>query len=328
MTVDRRGVNVLVSSAGRRCELVEILRGAVRHHGAGGGVFTTDMSTLAPAAYLGDGHDLVPACTDSSFVDIMLALCKARSITDIVPTIDTELPVYADARYVFEQAGIRVWVSSSEAVAIVADKRRANLWLREHGIPVPRQWDLTALETVGEFPLIAKPTRGSSSIGVARLDSVAAAAALRGDDYVLEEIAAGQEHTVDVLVGRAGKVEAAVVRRRIETRGGEVSKGITVRDPVIADLAVRAVECLPEPYGVLNVQVFKDSGEMTGRVIEINARFGGGFPLTQAAGCQMPLWLLQEGAGGTPDAPLDWREGLVMLRYDSSVFLDNRLVAQ
>lgn len=328
MVRDVRAVNFLVSSAGRRVELVGLLRQVVRDHEAGGGVFTADMTALAPAAYVSDGHEVVPACTDGSFMDVVLSVCAARSITDIVPTIDTELPVYSAAREIFERAGVRVWVSSPEAIAIAADKRRTNSWLSGHGLPVPRQWDISEAEAIASFPVIAKPIRGSSSVGLVRLGSAAAVASLARGDFVLEEIAEGDEYTVDVLVSRSGTAKAAVVRRRIETRGGEVSKGVTVRDADLADLAVRAAECLPAAYGVLNVQIFKVPGSTSGRIIEINARFGGGFPLAQAAGCCMPLWLLQERTGSTRDAPLAWREGIVMLRYDSSVFLDNGVVMQ
>ncbi|MFT3873074.1 MAG: ATP-grasp domain-containing protein [Nocardioides sp.] len=81
------------------------------------------------------------------------------------------------------------------------------------------------------------------------------------------------------------------------------------------------MDSLPGAFGVLNVQIFKDDSGRC-RIIEVNARFGGGFPLTWASGCQMPLWLVQECAGEEPSAPLTTRGGLVMLRYDSSIFRD------
>jgi len=75
---------------------------------------------------------------------------------------------------------------------------------------------------------------------------------------------------------------------------------------------------------VLNVQIFQDAKTGELNVIEINARFGGGFPLSWAAGSLMPLWLVQELAGETPTASLDWRDQQLMLRYDAAVHLDCR----
>ncbi len=58
------------------------------------------------------------------------------------------------------------------------------------------------------------------------------------------------------------------------------------------------------------------------RFIEINPRFGGGAPLSIAAGADFPLWLLQELRGQAPQITFDgFRHGLCMLRYDWSVFV-------
>jgi carbamoyl-phosphate synthase large subunit len=58
-------------------------------------------------------------------------------------------------------------------------------------------------------------------------------------------------------------------------------------------------------------------------VIEINPRFGGGYPLSHAAGADFPRWLLEEALGLPSSAAAGaWRDGLVMLRYDDAVFVD------
>ena len=56
-------------------------------------------------------------------------------------------------------------------------------------------------------------------------------------------------------------------------------------------------------------------------VFEINARFGGGFPLTHRAGARFTRWLLEEAAGLLSTAHNDWQEGVTMLRYDAAVFV-------
>lgn len=313
----------LVSSAGRRGELIAILRDVVDTRGGDGAVLTADMSQLVPAAYLGDRHLLVPPCTAAGFVDAMLELCERHGVSDLVPTIDTELPVYAGARDRFVDVGVRVWVSSPEAVEICLDKRRTHHHLSNVGIPVPRQWGPHELDDIPQsaYPLILKPSRGSASVGVRRIEARADGAGVVGEDDVLEQLATGDEHTIDVLVDRAGRVRGSVIRRRLETRAGEVSKGITVDDPRLHRLAAAAVASLPGAYGVLNVQVFADAAGGPAVVTEINARVGGGFPLAWAAGSRMPLWLVQESAGEDPTAELSAQPGVVMLRYDSSVFL-------
>ena len=58
-------------------------------------------------------------------------------------------------------------------------------------------------------------------------------------------------------------------------------------------------------------------------MIEINTRYGGGYPLSWEAGARYPLWTLQELLGlPSTAAPDQWRDGLAMLRYDDAVFVD------
>jgi len=65
----------------------------------------------------------------------------------------------------------------------------------------------------------------------------------------------------------------------------------------------------------------EDAGQVS--VIELNARFGGGYPLSYKAGADFPRALLQEARGMPATAPLHgWRDNLVMLRYDAAVFVN------
>jgi putative hydrolase of the HAD superfamily len=54
--------------------------------------------------------------------------------------------------------------------------------------------------------------------------------------------------------------------------------------------------------------------------MELNARMGGGLPLTVAAGADWPRWVLELCVGRTPDLSRPLIDGLRMSRFDSSVF--------
>lgn len=316
--------HVLISSAGRRGELVQIFR---RSLPPGSMVHTADMSSLSAAGQLADQHHLVPPVTSPDLLPAIESLCQTHGISHVVPTIDPELPVYAAARDRLRDRGITVWVSGVETVGLGQDKRATQAFLREHGLPTVAQWTRDEAVATADlpFPVIAKPAGGSASKGLQVLTSAAQVEALPTDgDYVVEETAPGIEHTIDVLVDRDGVCRATVPRRRLEVRAGEVSKGVTVASAPLEKLARRVAEQLPDAFGVLNMQIFHD--EATGRmsVIELNARFGGGFPLAYHAGCRAPAWLLDHLAGTREleaDA-LSWRSGVLMLRYDQGVYAE------
>ena len=289
-----------------------------------GRLIAADAGLSTPAAHLADGFRVVPRCSDAGFADAVERLCRDEGVGLIVPTIDTELAVYADARQRFEAVGVRVAVSSPETVAIAADKRVTNRWLRENGFPAVRQVSPDeALAGESLPPWIVKPAAGSASAGVSRVDGVVELERLTplGDGWVLEELAPGDEHTIHTYVDRRGRCLAAVPCRRLEVRAGEVSKGVTVRDPKLIKLAAAVSERLPGAYGPLNIQCFLGA-KGAAQIVEINARFGGGYPLVDRAGAPFARWLIEEALGGQPGPAFDdWLEDLAMLRYDDAVFV-------
>jgi carbamoyl-phosphate synthase large subunit len=294
--VSAHGTNVLLSSAGRRVALLEEFRAALQQVGGNGQVFATDVTPLSSAFQRADAGFLVPSCRDEAFVPAMLRICEEHRVALMVPTIDTELAVLANARDAFAAIGTTVAVSGPQTIALSSDKVLTNGWLLANDLPTVRQSTpagVLADPSPWVFPVIAKPRSGSSSIGLRIVSSPDGLADLVADpEYMVEELARGEEHTVDVLVGRSGAVRDVVVRRRLEVRGGEVSKGITVRDLDVIAVVTELCAALPDAYGVLTVQLFVDPDTREMKVIEINPRFGGGFPLSWEAGARFPQWLL------------------------------------
>jgi carbamoyl-phosphate synthase large subunit len=328
-------VTVLISSAGRRVELLRGFRRALEAVGAAPGrVLATDCSWYSSAFHDADEAFLVPRLDDPDFVPRLIELCLKHDVDLIVPTIDTEMPVWAANRDQFDAIGTTIALSHGDVVTIAGDKQRTHDWLVAHGFPTVEQTSpATALADPDSwtFPLVTKPRCGSAGMGVGLVRDAEelALVARRGHELgeiVVQRVAPGVEHTVDVLANRGGRCACAVPRRRIEVRAGEVSKGVTVRSAALEDLAARMCEALPGAYGALNVQAFVDGdvNEPTNvALIEINARYGGGFPLSLEAGADFPRWMLEDLLGMPSTAsPADWRAGLVMLRYDAAVFVD------
>ena len=302
--------------------LARLFRTALVDLDVHGDVIAADASPLSATYTEADTHFLVPRCTDPAFVPTMVDVCRTYQVRLVIPTIDTELPVLADARELFAAIGTTVAVSGPETIAIGRDKARTNRWLRDAGLPHVAQWNIAAAPAdARRYPLIAKPRCGSSSDGVRVVTSPDELAPFRDLDYIVEEIAPGREHTIDIFIDGAGALVTAVPRRRLETRGGEVSKGLTVDDPRLRELAVRVAASLPDAYGMLNFQCFVDEASGAIAIIELNARFGGGFPLSDAAGAHVPRWMIEDLAGlPSRTATAEFTDGLVMLRYDDAVF--------
>jgi carbamoyl-phosphate synthase large subunit len=318
-------VTVLISSVGRRSQLVECLRQAFKELGVCGRIVGLDIAPeMAPAAYLVDKCFRVTRCSDPEYINEVLRIAIKENVCLIVPTIDTELPTYAANRQLFLERGVTIAISDSETVRIACDKVETNRWLLENGFPSPRQGepdDVFKCPDRWKFPLIIKPRLGSASAGIFVVGSLLDLR-VRSENkqgLIVQEIAYGDEYTVNVFV-QDGCCVCAVPHKRIEVRAGEVTKGITVRDERLMRLATEVAERLPGARGALNIQCFMDANGNI-MIIEINARFGGGFPLANRAGARFPLWLLEPLLEKASTVTAAWENGLMMLRFDDAVYI-------
>ena len=316
-------MNILVSAAGRRVRLVQLFREAVARQGLSSKVYACDSSPMSAALYAADEHFLVPPACDAEHIPFLLGLCADRQIGLVVTVNDAELIAYAEAREPFEQQGTTIAIPSAAGVRMTRDKRATHEWFVQNGFPTPRRWPANPPPPASQipFPVIVKPARGSAGIGVRLVQSNEQLKAALDEtvDPVIEERQTGREFTVNVLASKDGQLVCAVPHLRLEMRAGEVSKGRTFRHGELSHLAHRLVEFLPGCRGPLNFQGFLDASGGV-RLTEINARFGGGYPLAHAAGARFPDWLLMERMGKEipRDFP-DWRPDTVMLRYDAEV---------
>lgn len=323
---------ILISSVGRRTQLIGCVRQSLRELNLTEAVFGVDSSRTAPGAFLVDKFFPVPPCDDAEFLPRVLTICKENRVSLLIPTIDTELAVYAAHRNDFAAIGTTVAVSSPETVEICGDKVKTHNWLVKNGFPTVCQTTLAAYLQNGHqadgltLPVMVKPRCGSASIGCARVATREMLRALSQErtDLLVEQMALGKEHTVNILVDRRGRCLCSVPHLRLEVRAGEVSKGVTVKHRGLMELAAKIAEHLPGAYGALNIQCFLGSTGSV-QVTEINARFGGGYPLAHRAGADFPKWLLEELLGHVSSVrEPDWEDGLTMLRYDDAVFLPQR----
>lgn len=317
-------VTVLLSSAGRRGALVRALREGGALAGASVRIIVTDRSPLSAAGQLADDFRLVPPVAAPEFIDAMIEIVERDGVDVIVPTIDPELGVLAANRAALEAAGATVLVGDAATMDICSDKARSSRWLSDNGFPVPRQYDEDELAALpaDAWPLFFKPREGSSSVGahpVSTPEEVALAAERFGPG-VVEELIVGEEFTMDCWADASGTCRGVVPRLRLAVRAGEIAKGVTVRDDDLQAAVAAVVDALPGVRGPATVQAMMAADGP--RFIEINPRFGGGYPLSHQAGAVYTAALVAEVSGKPIDPDwFTWQDDLVMLRYDEAVFV-------
>lgn len=315
-------LTVMITSAGRRVELIQCLRQSAGELGVRLTILACDMAPeWSSACQVADDRFTVPRCLDDAFVPAMIRLVNEHRIGLIVPTIDTELPAFSAYADYFHGVGCRVAVSSVAAVGIARDKLMTAQILKGSGLPVPitLPWESCCDVKGLPLPAILKPIDGSCSKGIILVDDWSAFDFTQSlDGYIVQERLSGEELTVNCFTDVRGKLLAAVPHRRREVRAGEVCKAEVVHHPALEGAAQKINDAIPGLYGAWCFQAI-DTGSQMG-IFEINARFGGGYPIAHRAGAYFTRWLLEDALGQPNSDLAAWKAGVRMMRYDAAIF--------
>lgn len=311
--------NILVCSAGRRVSLVSyFMKEAKSVPGKETKVYTTDLDPeMSAACRISDGGFKVGRFGDADYIDSILDLCKKQAVGLVIPTIDTELKVLAENAERFAAAGINLIVSDLSFVKICRDKHLMNAFFAKRGFLVPATIDIAK----PVFPVFIKPVSGSSSKDIYLVKNAGMLSEFMCDKSYfmhMEYLSPTDytEYTVDLYYDKASNLKCVVPRVRLAVRGGETNKGITVKNE-LCDIIEEKLGHIEGARGCLTLQVFfgKENKKIYG--IEINPRFGGGYPLSYLAGANYPAWLIKEYLLQEKIDRFDaWEDKLLLLRYD------------
>jgi carbamoyl-phosphate synthase large subunit len=317
-------MNILLSCSGCRNYLIEYFKTALAGNGQ---VFACDFDPNAVSLQEADRVFIMPRSTDPTYFDRLLDICKQNQVGLLISLNDLELPLLALHRDRFLAIGTIPMISDPETIDICFDKWKTYQFLLQNNIPTPKTYrslaDARAAIASGEltFPLVLKPRWGTGSIGIEfpqddeelelayRLVKkrivrtiLATASEIDPDRCILiQEQIIGQEYGVGVINNLDGEYATTFIKRKLSMRGGETDRATTTCNPEIVKIAKKISQQLKH-IGNLDSDMF--SSPQGYCVLELNPRFGGGYPFSHVAGANIPAALVA-WASGKPTDP-DW----------------------
>lgn len=313
--------NIIISSAGKRVELLKEFKSSLKD--IQGKVIAVDLNPfMSPACHMADRALEVPRVTDVDFINHLLHACKDNEVKLIIPTIDTELLPLAKNRKKFLKEGVEIMVSDESFISCCRDKRKTIKLFESLGIKNPEPRD----KYHPVFPMFAKPYDGSlsSNIHVIYTEEDLTTEIFNNPKLLFMEVIDKKEYkefTVDMYYGKDNYVKSIVPRERIEIRSGEVNKGATRKNYIVNYLKDR-MNYMPGVRGCICIQLFYRESDNDIIGIEINPRFGGGYPLSFHAGANFPEMMIKEYIlEQSLDYNDNWVNDTIMLRYDSQVIV-------
>lgn len=300
-------MNILFTCAGRRTYLLKYFK---ENMSEGDKVVATDMQLNAPALQVADIKIQVPAVYADNYVDITLDICKEYSVDALISLNDLELPILSENKNRFENIGVKVIVSSPQVIDICFDKYKTAQWIQSIGLKGPQSFvrleDTKEALANGEirFPLFLKPRWGSSSIGLEVVNdqddldyaydylsrkikkSILATASVGNEIIIIQEFLSGKEYGLDVINDLDGNYVAVSAKEKLAMRSGETDKAVIVDIPELKEIG-KCIGSNLRHIGNLDVDIMQHSnGDYC--VLELNPRFGGGFPFSYEAGVNLP----------------------------------------
>lgn len=310
-------MNILFTCAGRRTYLLKYFKENLSESDK---VVATDMQLSAPALQVADVKIQVPAVYDPEYIPITLQICKEQKIDALFSLNDLELPILAENKAKFEAMGVKVVVSDPQVIDIAFDKYKTAQWVESLGLTSPKTYvrleDVKNALAAGiiSFPLFMKPRWGSGSIGLESISDMEEldiyyyllmkkvkktilATASIGDEYIMiQEKLTGNEFGLDIMNDLNGKNVGVSVKQKLAMRAGETDKAMTVDIPDVREIGRIIGENLGH-IGNLDVDIMQRA-DGAYCVLELNPRFGGGFPFSYEAGVNFPKalihWLKKE----------------------------------
>jgi carbamoyl-phosphate synthase large subunit len=318
-------LNILFTCAGRRVALMHAFRRAMAKLEVAGKLVATDKTFASSAYQLADVGEVTPPVGRIEYVPALLDLVVKHRIGLVIPLTDVDLRSLGRQRHRFTDVGAAVMIGEEADIRLCRDKAQTNELFGRAGLGTIKTIMLKDFYEEPFYPCFVKPIRGSAGVATGIIYNEAelrAHVATYGDLLLVQEYVPGQEYTIDIYRDRQGVVRCVVPRQRLAVRSGEVSKGITVKDQQLIDASVKLGGLLGSIWGVFCAQCRRQEGGRP-RFFEVNPRFGGGAPLSIAAGADLPLYLIQEVLGLPITAQIgEFTDHLLMLRYDEAVFVE------
>ena len=330
-------LHILFTCAGRRNYLINYFKEAIKDHGK---IYAADMNSSAPAMVDADVAIVVPSIYDSSYISALKKIVKEHQINAIISLNDLELPILSKHKDDIESTGAKVIISSETVIDIAFDKMKTFDFISNIGLKTPQTY--TSLKKAKEeiyngtfkFPLVVKPRWGSASIGIdfpeteEELDlafklqhlklkkSILNTASEQDLDnaILIQEKMNGDEFGMDVVNDFEGNYFGTFVRKKLNMRSGETDKAISVIDSKFEKIGRKISENLKH-IGNLDCDVFMANNELY--VLELNPRFGGGYPFSHEAGVNTAAVYIEWLKGNTDVSNFNqYKEGKLFSKCD------------
>lgn len=323
-------MNILLTSVGRRAYMVKYFKEVLMEDGE---VHVCNSDDNTVAFCYADKCVISPLIYSEEYIPFLLEYCKVNKIDVLISLFDMDLLILARNKDRFLEVGTRVVVSDASVIEVCNDKWKTYQFLKENNFHVPKTYlslddALRAIKNKQlEYPLVVKPRFGCGSISVSiaenetdlvyyynKSERMIRSSYLKYESsaeehiVIVQECLKGQEYGADIINDLDGNICQVNLRKKIAMRAGETDVAQTIDNKKIEKELMR-LGGLTKHIANMDADIFLVND--VPYILELNARFGGGYPFCHVAGCNLPLAIINWISGmDVPEEILKSKEGI------------------
>jgi carbamoyl-phosphate synthase large subunit len=312
---------ILLTAVGRRDYLVHYFKEISEYDCK---VIVCNSIADTTAMWAADKSYIAPPFRSEEYIPFLLELCKNEKVDILISLFDLDTLYIANHKKEFEKIGVLTIISDPSVIHITLNKIKTNEFLRNNGIKTPDIY--TNLDEVIQelhsgiisLPLVLKPQWGQGSTAteivtsedelihayyflkskIDKANTIDVSNLNESNVMLIQEFIKGEEYGIDIINNLDQQFESVIIKKKYAMRSGETDAAITVFDEQIGILAKKISDTLRH-VGILDVDLIKRGNDLF--IIDMNPRFGGGYPFSHQAGANIPKAILQWSDGEQAD---------------------------
>ena len=306
-------MNIMLSSVGRRSYLVKYFQDTL---GDDGIVIGTNSIPDTQGLLATDRSYVVPQANHPDYIDILLEICETNEVKLLFSLHDLDGYILSQNKDRFSEIGVAPIISDYSVMDTALNKYKTYIWANENDVNFPDTFlkieDAILSVEKGKisFPLIVKPIHGCGSIEIRvahneeelhMLVKLVNNQVMRSNivDFfnyktdnavIVQQYINGQEIGFDIINDIVCKYVKCFVMRKFGMRAGETDGAFVEDNEELKGFGAHLGDNLKH-IGLMDTDVFvTKEGKIY--LIDLNPRFGGGYPFSHIAGADIPRYFI------------------------------------
>lgn len=273
-------MNILLLNPGRRDYMVNFFLSLRKKYNLT--IFLIDPDKNIPAFQVSSltKNYICPKLKDSKkFFYYLENFIKKNKINIIFPISDRELKILASKKLFLLKKGANVVVSNLEVIKNCQNKVQCYNFLKQFNILFPKIISKKYIK--GNLPVIKKEINGSGSKNQEIIDNIDQISKNYNKKFFFQKFLNYEEYNLDILNDLKGNYVHSCAKKKISIRSGDTDKAKIVKNKIFKTFAKKISKTLRH-NGVIDVDFLYNKKKIY--LLDINPRFGGGYPFTHLYG--------------------------------------------